>query len=595
MSVDLVTRLKLDDKQFNDNIRQSKRELETFKQVGNAVTSALKTFTIALVGIESASQLFNRYINSNRDSQLQWQSTMDGARISVDNFFTAIQTGDWSVFEDGIMNAIGLAKDYIKYLELAKQAGQMGKTKAERLEGQRNNYEYLITSEHTSKTEKQNAFTKYAELTEAEIEEREKTNEYLFKSLESAFKVQNVKSIKNAKEMQDAIDKYLDPKTSEYAALEEYKERIDEANAAKSLGQKLMSDNVTYAQGYEMYEKAIKKIANVNNEYLNEMRRFQNMFKGEESNALRETLDQINDNIDKIGTAKKDLDDAKIDLEKAMTATTSNTLGGKSTTVKVKAEFDEGSLGYLEKQIQAKQLEFKYATDINSRNKIQKEIDELTKQKRYIELEYKLTQPLQQSNVSFSSMVNLPDMSKLPKIENPIKKEDINLNNQYVESLNAISSVMGSVSNMTSEGAAAWLSWAANVITAVAQAIPAITTLIAAKTAEGAASAGAEAAKTPLVGWLLVGAAIASALAAFATIPTFADGGIFQSPFTSGDKNLARLNGGEMILNKGQQANLFNLLDKGTTLGGGNVTFKIQGKELVGVLNNYNNKRSKVL
>jgi hypothetical protein len=30
----------------------------------------------------------------------------------------------------------------------------MGKTKAERYEGQRNNYEYLITSEHTSKAEK---------------------------------------------------------------------------------------------------------------------------------------------------------------------------------------------------------------------------------------------------------------------------------------------------------------------------------------------------------------------------------------------------------------------------------------------------------
>lgn len=51
---------------------------------------------------------------------------------------------------------------------------------------------------------------------------------------------------------------------------------------------------------------------------------------------------------------------------------------------------------------------------------------------------------------------------------------------------------------------------------------------------------------------------------------------------------------GEMILNRGQQANLFNLLDKGGYYGNGNVTFKIQGKELVGVLNNYNNQKSKV-
>ena len=51
-----------------------------------------------------------------------------------------------------------------------------------------------------------------------------------------------------------------------------------------------------------------------------------------------------------------------------------------------------------------------------------------------------------------------------------------------------------------------------------------------------------------------------------------------------------------MILNKGQQANLFNLLDKGTPLGnGGDVNFRISGKDLVGVISNYNNKRSKVL
>ena len=58
------------------------------------------------------------------------------------------------------------------------------------------------------------------------------------------------------------------------------------------------------------------------------------------------------------------------------------------------------------------------------------------------------------------------------KIENPIKKQDIKLNNDYADSLNAIASVMGSVSNMTNEGAAAWLTWGANTVTAIAMAIP---------------------------------------------------------------------------------------------------------------------------
>ena len=61
--------------------------------------------------------------------------------------------------------------------------------------------------------------------------------------------------------------------------------------------------------------------------------------------------------------------------------------------------------------------------------------------------------------------------------------------------------------------------------------------------------------------------------------------------------NLARVNAGEMILNNRQQRNLFNLLNGNGTLsngGNGQVEFKIKGKELVGVLNNYNNKTSKV-
>ncbi|MFY9150942.1 MAG: hypothetical protein WAO52_02930 [Prolixibacteraceae bacterium] len=48
-----------------------------------------------------------------------------------------------------------------------------------------------------------------------------------------------------------------------------------------------------------------------------------------------------------------------------------------------------------------------------------------------------------------------------------------------------------------------------------------------------------------------------------------------------------------MILNSGQQANLFKMLNTGgSASGSGSVVFEIQGNALVGVLNNHN-KRSK--
>ena len=82
---------------------------------------------------------------------------------------------------------------------------------------------------------------------------------------------------------------------------------------------------------------------------------------------------------------------------------------------------------------------------------------------------------------------------------------------------------------------------------------------IMANTAEAASEAGASAAKLPFPANLIaIGGAIAGVLALFSALPKFANGGIIQGKPT-GDLNLARVNGGEMILNGSQQATLFQL------------------------------------
>lgn len=93
--------------------------------------------------------------------------------------------------------------------------------------------------------------------------------------------------------------------------------------------------------------------------------------------------------------------------------------------------------------------------------------------------------------------------------------------------------------------------------------------------------------------------AIFSSLNAFAEggiIPKYASGGMISGSTSIGDYNLARVNGGEMILNGSQQRRLFNLLDgsgSGQNSGlTGKVEFKISGSELKGVLRNYDKKMS---
>jgi hypothetical protein len=89
-------------------------------------------------------------------------------------------------------------------------------------------------------------------------------------------------------------------------------------------------------------------------------------------------------------------------------------------------------------------------------------------------------------------------------------------------------------------------------------------------------------------------AAVVTMAAQIKSIGAFANGGIVQGSSYSGDKLMVRANSGEMILNGGQQKNLFDLINNGGTAGGGRVEFMISGSNLKGVLNNYDHKTSKI-
>lgn len=72
-----------------------------------------------------------------------------------------------------------------------------------------------------------------------------------------------------------------------------------------------------------------------------------------------------------------------------------------------------------------------------------------------------------------------------------------------------------------------------------------------------------------------------------------AGGGIIQGSTHVGDNILARVNAGELVLNKRQQSHLFNMLDKGTVATSNaqpELSFRIKGEDLVGAIKNYNNK-----
>lgn len=128
---------------------------------------------------------------------------------------------------------------------------------------------------------------------------------------------------------------------------------------------------------------------------------------------------------------------------------------------------------------------------------------------------------------------------------------------------------------------------------AVKQATSAATE-VSANTAKAVSGAAASQAGIPVVGPFLVPAAIAAVLAAIAaSLPAFANGGIIQGNSKTGDKLLARVNAGEMILNKSQQSRLFELANGHGGLNG-QVEFIIDAKQLKGVLRNYDRSNAKI-
>jgi len=123
--------------------------------------------------------------------------------------------------------------------------------------------------------------------------------------------------------------------------------------------------------------------------------------------------------------------------------------------------------------------------------------------------------------------------------------------------------------------------------------------LVIAKQAEALASAIASAAATPWPANIpAIASAVGTVVSMFASIPKFANGGIFTGGSYVGDSNLARVNNGEMILNTTQQSRLWRMLDSPMmatpTTTSGNVEFRIQGQQLVGLLKNYDSKMAKI-
>lgn len=599
---DLVTRLLLNSSQFDNNIRRSTQQVQQFQQVGRNITATIGRFAGVLGIAMTAGEAFNKVLNSSQTLGDMTASNMAALKTSVDEFFYSLGSGNLSNFLTGLGDMIDKAKEAYAALD------QLGNTQisygvfSAKSQSEIADAQYIAKNKFAPADQRNAAFDKWR----ITLQEQQAANIRLQEELiNSASKAVEARTNANITVTMEDMLKAFEADLLDPAKRDEVKSRAKngtanyQSNAKRKDWSQEQKDALAESQKQNLIIHTM--LEKYNDDELKDIAaKIQQYY--QLNSALKSTAREYNETANEYNSSMAKMEGFKpvdsLEGFKVFTGTTNNV----EVKLPVKPVIPVGSLAELDAQIASLRKELNLAISNEDRIRINAELNALTEQKRVIEFQYKYPNApnvkLDDERSSLADVARKPEIpTSLPKFESPITNKNIKLNNEYAQSLGAIASIMGSVTNMTNEGAVAWLSWGANLISAVAAAIPQIVALTTAKKGEAIASGVASAAQTPFVGWLLAGAAAAAVVAALASIPSFSTGGIFAGNSTIGDMNLARVNAGEMILNNRQQRNLFNLLNGNGIIGsagGGQVEFKIRGKELVGVLANYNNKTAKV-
>lgn len=588
---DLITRLLLNTQQFDNNLGKSTKQIQGFQQkiqgFSSGAVSAFTKFAGVLGVAYGATELLQKGLNSNATLQDKYNSLMQAGSTVTDQFFTAIYSGDWTVFNDGIEKAIKNAKEYADTYRNVQRMLETTSIKFEQTDARKTQLEAIIEDDTRPLEERKKAQQELDRILLMGVADIREASQITEKELNNMLadligEAQYITTENAQKLILDIRNKYsgLRKELDAYREVRDTKNQVMNPNAFKYSGDEW------YKINQEATKKYYQEYTKDQRVYYDELLRLADRMNDETFSSFQGLFDKLNDLNDKAGTWEKDRAGARDEI------------AGIKTTTSKKEIIPAGSIMEMQKKIADLRKKYESAADEGTRAGFMKAIKEAETELKMMQLRAAGTSLLPTGEINKPVGRNIADDVKSGYINiNPISTDSIQANYDYADSLGAIASIMGSVTNMTNEGAAAWLSWGTNLISAITAAIPQITALTTAKKGEAIASGVASAAQTPLVGWLLAGAAAASVIAALASIPSFSTGGIFAGNSTIGDMNLARVNAGEMILNNRQQRNLFNLLNSNGITGsngGGQVEFKIKGKDLVGVIANYNNKTAKV-
>lgn len=535
---DILTRLLLNTSDYDKNLKKAKNSTNDFAgNIGGKLVFAAGKFAagigVAMGGVEA----FSRVVNASQTTGDAWNNTISACKETVNVFFQSLSTGNWDAFNNGLLKTLGTMREIASLKDMLSDAKLTMNFDTKNFEREYVRLEAIIDDESKSKAEREAAFAEMQTLIGDFRKRVTATAEGAAKTLISEL---------NARFGQDFtlkdLETYIAEVNNEFLNTETL-QRLNKYKQDLALFNDGRSRSVAGYGGLVMTKDQFQAA----NSFLEKMRLLQDD-NDENRKAMLTDLEYMTE------LYRRTDEYQKRSLEKA----------NKISNLKKAAAGSK-----TEDPLKTLQISASVSQNIQYNTELGQKVMQSIRTGKPLPI---ITQPIEIDEVVEEEP--LPGLSK--------KIDDIGKINEELE---VFGSIMSMVNGTTAAGSEGWLQWMNNVIQATSAAIVAIRQVVAAKTAEGAAAAGASAAASGPFGWLMIAPAIMSAIAAFGSIPKFAEGGIIGGSSFVGDKLLARVNSGEMILNQNQQSKLLAMTSGQNVRVSGDV--KLNGKDIYISLRNY--------
>ena len=543
---DLVVKMTINSTDFDTGLQNAKKSMKgmqdqtvtlgsVFKKTMGAMAKAAGTLGLVMGGTE----MFKSFIKSTQTLGDKWTNTMTTAKTSFQALEMAVATGNQNILQN-FRQSISAAREFAEAMDRVGSA---------QISNQYARMKYVtpfneaMTKYRDAKGSGDTTGMAYAANDMQRYLNAYGDNAYNLMSNTRTAVAARLSSLSGGNITSANLDQYLDRLYLELinGVLPESVRELKDLRGQKDFSKRAQMA-AEYAQKYgtdvTKESEVLLQLSEINDETLKELL------------GILQTYDSV----------RNDLTSMRRQMNRAMGATATATATGGNTTVAA------GAPAMSEAQV------MQYLT-----RKIQNEIlgDDRAKDSVPIEIELLDEEIVEADTEALCQAVikTREEMALLAQNTQMAMTAANYLGQAFVSMGNIADGTLGDVFNALG-----------SIIGQITSTITAMMTLAGAETVEGIADVFANQegdAFTKLAvtaaAWAGILGMISTAKSAFAG--SYADGGIVGGTSYSGDKLWARVNSGEMILNRNQQAALLN--------SGGQVNFIIEGSQLKGVLENY--------